>query len=399
MKQAFMRVIRDPYRVFFAAAGIFAVLALLVWEFWVGVHAAGGMITDLPFATAPHYWHAHEMIFGYAGAAIGGFLMTAVPSWTGGAAMARGWVPLAALVWLAGRLAVWASGSLPPALVAAVDLAFLPFLAIKLAAMLMRRPKPQNVVFLAFLALLWIGNLMVHLEWMGLSRDTLQTGLRGGLFTLCLMIAVLGGRVTPAFTRNAMKREGMAEARWPRSRRAADLGTVAGLFALVVLTLLGAPDATTGAIACAAGALQLVRGLGWTPGWTLSRPILWALHLGMAMLGVGLLLWGLGQLGIGSEVAALHVLGIGAVGGMTLAVMSRAILGHTGRDLVAPGAVALAYGFIAVAAALRWLASSFPSETYFPATLLSGAFWILAFTLYLAALWPALTGPRQPGGG
>ena len=112
------------------------------------------------------------------------------------------------------------------------------------------------------------------------------------------------------------------------------------------------------------------------------------------MLGAGLVLWGLSAFGQGSEVAALHVLGIGAVGGMTLAVMSRAILGHTGRALVAPGAVALAYGLIAVAAGLRWFASSLSMDLYFPMMLVAGAMWIAAFTLYLVALWPAFTGPR-----
>lgn len=391
MIAAIRRVLSEPYRVFFLAAGLYAVFALLVWEFWLGVHFAGGMMGDMPFAPPPHLWHAHEMIFGYAGAALGGFFLTAVPGWTGRQAAAPAFVVLAVCLWLAGRLAMWLSAGLPAPLVAAVDLAFLPVLGLGVAAMLARRPKPQNLAFLAFLALVWIGNLMTHLAWLGLA-DTLATGVRAGLFALCLMIAVLGGRVTPAFTRNALTRAGTPEAALPQSRRALDIAAIVCI-ALVTLGLLAhLPAPYLGALALAGGLLQLLRMGFWAPHLIWRQPILWALHLGMAMLGAGLILWGLSLWGVGSEVAALHVLGIGAVGGMTLAVMSRAVLGHTGRALVAPGAVALAYGLVALAAALRWLASALSGEVYFPAMLLTGGLWILAFTLYLAALWPAFWG-------
>ena len=392
------RVLGEPHRIFFVAAGVYAVFVLLVWEIWLGVQASGGMAGAMPFGTAPHLWHAHELIFGYASAALAGFFLTAVPNWTGSKPAARGFVMLAAAVWLSGRLAVWFSGALPPAAVAAADLAFLPLLAVKIALMLVKRPKPQNIAFLFFLALVWTGNLMVHLEWAGVTGDTLHTGLRAALFGLCLMIAVLGGRVTPGFTRNAMKRQGVPETAMPRTRRRVDMAAVVLIATVPAGLLAGLPEPWLGALALAGGAMQLLRMSFWRPLWTLGQPILWALHLGMAMLGAGLLLWGASLLGRGSEVAALHVLGIGAVGGMTLAVMSRAVLGHTGRELVAPGAVALAYGLIALAAALRWLASGLSGDFYFPAMLFTGALWIAAFTLYLVALWPAFTGPRLPRG-
>jgi uncharacterized protein involved in response to NO len=373
-------------------------LALAIWEVWLGVQFSGGVMGDMPFAAAPRLWHAHEMIFGYASAALGGFFLTAVPNWTGSKAAARAFVTLAACIWLAGRLAIWFSGALPPALVAVLDLAFLPLLGIKIALMLVKRPKPQNVAFLGFLTLVWAGNLMVHLDWLGLT-DTLYTGLRVGLFALCLMIAVLGGRVTPGFTRNALKRAGRPEAALPQTRKPVDIAAIACI-ALVVLALLAhLPPLIPAASAVIGGVLQILRVAFWGPHLVWRQPILWALHLGMGLLGAGLVLWGLSALGIGSEVAALHVLGIGAVGGMTLAVMSRAILGHTGRALVAPRRVALAYGLIALAAGLRWLASWLPGEAYFPLILLTGALWIAAFTLYVVSLWPAFTGQRVGGAG
>lgn len=394
--QTLRLIFAEPFRIFFLSAGLFAVFAILVWEIWLGVHFAGGMVNDLPFAAAPHLWHGHEMIFGYAGAALGGFFLTAVPNWTGARSAAQWFVTTAALVWLAGRIAIWFSGTLDPVLVAVIDLAFLPFLGVKIALMLIKRPKPQNVAFLAFLSVIWVGNLMVHLEWIGVTDDTLATGLRVGLLGLCLMIAVLGGRVTPAFTRNAMKRQDVPEDHLPNGSKLFDRGAIIFTALSMLATLFSAPQAVIGFLFLIAGIAQFGRIFFWSPAWTLAQPILWALHLAMGMLGLGLVLAGAAEFGIGSEVGALHVLGIGAVGGMTLAMMSRAVLGHTGRALHAPVPVAVAYGVIALAAVLRWAASVWAGDFYFPAMLITGALWIAGFLLYAVTLWPAFTQPR-PG--
>nr|WP_244614840.1 NnrS family protein [Pukyongiella litopenaei] len=389
-------VFSEGFRAFFGAAGLYAVFSLLVWELYLGIHASGGLVTGLPFGVPPHLWHGHEMIFGYATAALGGFLLTAVPNWTGARSAPQRFIALATGLWLAGRIAVWFAGYLPPVLVAVADLAFLPLLAFKIALQLVRRPKPQNMVFLAFITLIWVGNLLVHLEWTGLTGDTLATGMRAGLFGLCAMIAVLGGRVTPAFTRNAMKRAGVDEARWPVSHPAVERPAVLLVAAVPVLLLAQAPAALTGAVAVIAGLLQFARLATWAGRWTWNQPILWSLHLGIAFLGAGLVTWGLAALGYGSEVGALHILGIGAVGGMTLAVMSRAILGHSGRALVAPRPVAVAYALVAAAALIRWLGSELAGDLYFPLMLGAGALWIAGFTLFLTALGPIICTPRPP---
>ncbi len=381
----------EGFRVFFLAAGVYAVFSVLVWTLWLGLPTAGGIV---PSGVPPYQWHAHEMIFGFSGAALGGFLLTAVPNWTGAKEARHLFILVASGIWLGGRIAMWYSGVLPAGLVAVVDLGFLPILGAKIATQLVRRPKPQNMMFLAFLTMIWTGNLMVHLEWMGLSADTLDTGMRAGLIGLMSMIAVLGGRVTPAFTRNAMKRDELPEARWPVSWAPLDM-TGLGLALILPLTILiGLPDTMVGALAVVSGAVQLARLARWRGRWTLTQPILLALHLGMGMLGVGLLAWGLALLGIGSEIAALHVLGIGAAGGMTLAVMSRAVLGHSGRPLVAPFPVAVGYLMVAAAAVLRWLGAELPGDWYMPLILASGGLWVLAFTLYTIAIWPAVTTPK-----
>lgn len=389
--KALKRVLSDGYRIFFLAAGVYAVFAVSVWVLWLDGRLQG----DLPFAAPAPLWHAHEMIFGYASAALAGFLLTAVPNWTGAkSAPIRFIAPMAAL-WLAGRGAIWFSGDLPAETVAVIDLAFLPLLATKIAEQLIRRPKPQNVVFLGFLTLIWAGNLMVHLDWTGIAPGLLDVGLRVGLFALCAMIAVLGGRVTPGFTRNAMKRAGVPEAGWPHPHVWIERPAVLCAVAVPVALLLNAPDPVLGGLALIAGGLQFLRLAFWKPIWTLPQPILWALHLAIAMLGAGLLLYGLSLFGQGSEIAALHVLGIGCVGGMTIAIMSRAILGHSGRALVAPGPVALAYALIAFAAVLRWLGTDVMAAFSAPMMLTAGLLWILAFGLFVATFLPVVLSPRS----
>ncbi|MCL5778376.1 NnrS family protein [Limibaculum sp. FT325] len=392
MQTAMRTVLGEGFRVFFLAAGIYAVLAMGIWLGILGAEARGAA-PALPFAPAPYLWHAHEMIFGYAAAVLGGFFLTAVPSWTGTAAARRGYLAAAAAAWLAGRLAVWWSGALPPGLVAVADLAFLPLLGVKIALQLARRPKPQNMMLLGVLAIIWSGNLMVHLEWTGLAADTAGTGLRVGLLGVTATIAVIGGRVAPAFTRNAMTRAGV-EARLPQTPAALDAIGVGTAILLPLMVLLGAPEMLLAAVALACGAAQAARLMGWRTGWVLGQPILWSLHLGFAMLAAGYAILGLGWAGLTGEIAGLHVLGIGAVGGMTLAVMSRATLGHTGRPLVAPRATAVAYALIAAAALVRAAGSTLATDWYTLSVLGSGALWIAGFAIFLSDFWGPLTTPR-----
>jgi uncharacterized protein involved in response to NO len=277
--------------------------------------------------------------------------------------------------------------------VAAADRAFVPVLAAKVLAQLIVRPKPQQLIFLVMLSLFWGANLSVHLEWMGLTEDTVWSGLRAGLLTLCSMIMVLGGRVTPGFTKNAMVKAGR-ETGLPRNPLPLAALAIAAALTQPVGHLAGIGGAILGPVAVVAGLAGLVRVALWRGGWTLGQPILWTLHLSYAVNAAGFLAYGLAQMDIGSEVAALHLLGIGGVGGMTLSVMSRAVLGHTGRALVAPGLVPLAYGLVPLAALLRFAGSALPA-VYMPAVLGAGALWVLAFTLFTAELWPVFWGPRQ----
>lgn len=386
------RVLGEGYRVFFLCAGLYAVATGLIWALWLFAQSRGAALA-LPVADA-QLWHAHEMIFGYAGAAMGGFFLTAVPNWTNTPAARIGFLSVAAGLWLAGRIALWFSGVVPVSLVAIVDLSFVPVLALKIATQLIKRPKPQNMMFLLILILLWLGNLFVHLEWAGLTEATAQSGLRAGLFALCAMIVVLGGRITPAFTRNAMKREAVPEAQWPVSVAPLEKASLVLALALPAVVLLALPEPVAATVAVLLGAAQFLRLTRWRGGWALRQPILFALHLGLAMLGLGLVFWGAAGFGLGQEVAALHLLAIGGVGGMTLAVMSRAALGHSGRALVAPRPVALGYGLLTLTALLRWGAGLWAGDGYFLVMGFVSLLWAVVFALFSMSLWPALIKPR-----
>jgi uncharacterized protein involved in response to NO len=383
------------FRPFFLLAGLWGAAALLLWlAFWFGRLELAGPWQGV-------LWHAHEMIFGFAIAGVAGFLLTAVPGWTATEPL-RG-APLAALalLWLAGRAVLLASAALPPLAVAVVDLAFLPALALPTAlalfAGLKRTGSARNFMFLALLGALETGNLLTHLEALGWTAATAEIGLRLGLDTLLLMITLVGGRILPAFTRNALRQAGIAAE--VRSDARLDALAIAGMAALLLGDLVLGPGLVTGVLAFLAGAAGAVRLYFWRPfAAARGRPLLWVLHLGYGWLVLGLLMKGLADAtGLLPATAALHALTIGAVGTMLMAVMSRASLGHTGRPLVAPRAVAAAYVLLTVAALLRVVAPLLP-DNYNVLLAAAGCAWALAFALFSVVYLPILTGPRTDGG-
>jgi len=387
-------VFSEGFRIFFLAAAVYGVVSMLLWLGWLAVHAAGGAFTSLPFAPPPHHWHAHEMVFGYGTAVLAGFFLTAVPNWTGALPSRAAFIATLAAMWLAGRLAIFFSGSLPATLVMAVDLVFIPALAWKVLSNLLKRPKTQNMMFVGLLALMLAGNLAVHLDWTGVTSGTADTGLIAGLLTLAAMIAVLGGRVTPAFTRNALQRAG-GDIALPLSRLPFEIAGVATAIALPLLVLVDTDARLLAAVDGVAAIAHAVRLAGWRGLSVLRQPILWSLHLGflMLVLGYGALALHWAGVDIG-RAAAVHLVGIGAIGGMTLAVMSRAALGHTGRPLIVPAPVPIAYGFVAIAALVRSAGVILVPEHYYSVMFVSGGLWVLAFAIFVAVYTPIVASPR-----
>lgn len=373
------------FRPFFLAAAAYAALFVpLSTALWLGAGRAPGWLV-------PGWWHGHEMVFGVVAAAIAGFLTTAAPVWSGRPALHGG--PLAALLvlWATGRAAMLASAWLPSAVVAAVDLAFLPALAGVLARTLRGREQRRNHGIVAVVAALAVANAATHAAALGLvapgvARQALHFAVAG----VIVLIVVIGGRITPAFTRNALRLRGVEaeviDGPW-RGRLA-----VAGVVAVAGLAL-AAPDTLASRVASvAAGLAVAARMSGWQTRRSLGDPLVWSLHAGMAWVAIGLVLRGVQPVGS----AGLHALAAGAMGSMILAVMTRVGLGHTGRPLALPRGGAVAYGLVHAAALARVLAA-LAVENVPLLLVLAAALWSLAFAVFLALYAPILVAPRVDG--
>jgi uncharacterized protein involved in response to NO len=367
---------------------------MAAWLAWLAIHTFGGALRWTTIVEPVHLWHAHEMIFGFAAAAIAGFLLTAVPNWTG-TLPRQGW-PLAVLfgLWCAGRVAMWVSAALPLWLVSAIDFAFLPALGLVIARQLAVSPARHNVLLVSVIGVLAAANGWYHLDRLGLTSAGMVESVRFGVHLLIVMVAVIGGRVVPSFTRNVLARRG-AGARLPVLRPRLNLTGNALVALTAALVILPAPDGLRGAVALAAGIANGLRLAGWRGQDTLSEPLLWVLHLGYLWLVAGLLLSGISLLtGWISEAAALHGLSAGAVGTMVLAIMTRASLGHTGRPLVAQPPVAFAYLLVSIAAVLRVFGPAVAPAYYGEIMVLAALGWVAAFTIFSMIYAPILLRPR-----
>lgn len=374
------------FRPFFLLSALWAAIAI---PLWLALFAGR---TDLPTALAPAVWHVHEMIFGFGAATVAGFLLTAIPNWTGRMPLQGGPLAVLVLLWAAGRLGVLLSEWIGAPAALALDLAFPAVFFAVVAREIVAGRNWRNLPMTVALALLFAANLLVHLEAVGVAA-TAAVGNRLGIATLLMLISFVGGRIIPSFTANWLtkQRPGIAApAPFGTFDRAALVVTAVALVAWVA-----APDAA------AASGLEIVAGVAlaarlgrWRGHAVLREPLLWVLHVGYAWLAAGLVLLGVnGFVDALPVTAALHALTAGAIGTMTLAVMTRASLGHTGQALTAgPGTTAI-YVLITLAAVLRVLAGA-TASAYVLTLMAAGAAWTGAFGLFVACYAGALTRPR-----
>jgi uncharacterized protein involved in response to NO len=375
-------ILHYGFRPFFFLAALYAGLAIPAW-LWVYF---SGSDTFGPFPGLQ--WHMHEMLFGYLAAVMTGFILTAIPNWTGRLPLS-GW-PLAGLVglWVAGRIAC---AVVPQPLAAALlDLAFPATLAMAVWREVLAGKNWRNVPVAVMITLYGVANALHHGEGWGWIEPGL--GPRLALAVAAVLIALIGGRIVPSFTRN-----------WLVKKSYADLPASFGLLdkAALVSTVLAAlswtafPDfKTAGMLLILSGFLLLARLLRWRGGTTFREPILFVLHAGYGWLAVAFLLLGASRLtDTVPQSAALHALTAGAIGTMTLAVMTRASLGHTGREIVADRVTIAIYLAVTAGAALRVLAPF--AGGWYPHVLgCGGALWSAAFLLFALRYAPVLWGPR-----
>lgn len=376
-------------RPFFLAAGLWAAVALAMW-----IAMLNGQIS-LPSRFDPLDWHIHEMLFGFVMATVAGFLLTAIPNWTGRQPV-HGWLlgGLAGL-WLLGRVVCLVSDWMPGWVSVAADLSFPVALAGVVAREIVAARNWRNLMIVAPVTLFGVANLLMHLQAAGVDVPP-GVGWRLGLIAALILISVIGGRIVPAFTRNWLMARGKRGNDLPAAPGWVDRAALGALHAgLLVWALL--PDLhPLGWLLIGAAALNALRLARWRGIATGAEPLLAVLHVGYAWLVLGVALLGIALL-VPSfpRSAAIHALTAGAIATTILAVMTRATLGHTGRRLTAGAATVAIYGLILVASLLR-VAAAWAGGDAMPLLIAASIAWTAAFGLFAVVYGPMLVGRRQP---
>lgn len=375
------------FRPFFLAAALWAISAM---GLWIGILVSGWPVSGSYGGT---YWHAHEMLFGYSSAVLAGFLLTAIAQWTGRLPVSG--IPLLGLfaLWCAGRMLLLAPDMLGLATSLAVEALFLPLLLLVCAREVIAARRWKNLKILAALFVLTLANIAFHL--LVVRGGDIGFAYRLALAAYVMLLAIMGGRIAPTFTRNWLIKRHQINLPAPYDRFDT-LALLTGLVALLLWVEGSHPASIIGACVLAGGfhAVRLWRWRGWL---TWDEKLLFMLHLGYSFVPLGFLLVAIAQWGGFEPIAALHVWSVGGIGVMTLVVMTRSTRGHTGMPLVASRITATSHLSLLAAALLRPLTSIWPEMTS-PLLAATGLCWILAFALYLFEYGRALLQRRRPRG-
>ena len=377
------------FRPFFLLAGVYA-LIMIPW--WMFGYAHGNLsFSGLP----PMYWHAHEMIYGFVMAAIAGFLLTAVPSWTSERGFAGKPLIATVVLWAAGRIAMNMADGLPFWMLALVELALVPTLIALLAPPILRT-RNRNLPLLGVLVVLWIIDV-AFLAAIARTDVTLAAGsMRLAIDFVLVLITVIGGRIVPAFTANALRRRGEE----PRvvTHPPREL-IVIGLMVAVAIADVFVPDRIlSGILAALAAIAHIWRLSGWRSFRTGGEPVLWIMHLAYAWMPLGLALKAVAIVGSADWASKWqHALTTGVIATMILAVMTRVALGHTGRPLVVARAIAVAYLLLTFTALLRTLGVAIFPAHYLLTLTIAATTWSACFGIFLVVYAPILWRPRVDG--
>jgi uncharacterized protein involved in response to NO len=374
------------FRPFFLLNGLFAIVVISVWL--MALHGSG--FASLP-ASMP-YWHGHEMVVGFAMAAMAGFVLTAVATWTNRPPLRGKWLAVLVLSWLLGRLAMLAAMQMPYWLVASVDIIFPFLLALFVGREVVGGNSRRNFPIVGIILLLAMLNLLYHLGTMRVLPGMDRLALFFLIHLMLVMITIIAGRIIPNFTANWLRARG--DERLPETHPLSDAITVAATLATGVSVSLSPLGPTTGVLAIAAALSHAVRLARWRGLATTSEPLLFVLHVAYLWLPVGYALTALAAFDlVFPATAALHALTMGAIGNMILAVTSRVALAHTGRSLHAPRLIAISYVVLNVAVIVRVL-GPLAQNLYIEMIDLSAIGWIVAFAIFTGVYWPVLTRPR-----
>lgn len=373
------------FRAFFALAGFAALTLIVLWSAMIE-----GELTHENYFSQ-NYWHAHEMLLGYSVAVIAGFLLTAVKNWTGKPTLTGDQLAGLCLLWLYGRIVPFYEGLLPNELIALIDFAFLPVLAYQITKPILQVGQYRNLVFVALLLVLALGNGLVHAEILGFQENTAWLGIELVVATIIVMILVIAGRVFPFFTERGLP--GTLTIKNPLFDTLSIVSAVL-VFALELADISGTILALAALFAVVANVARL---LGWYVQKIWYVPLLWVLYVGYGWIILGFGLTVLSAYALIAPSLALHAFTIGGIGVLTLGMMARVSLGHTGRALRVSNAMAIGFVFINIAALCRVLLPVVLPSWYNLLVYVSTFAWLAAFSLFVFVYSPILTSDRADG--
>lgn len=389
-EQKIVPIFRLAFRPFFLAASAFSVISMLLWAmFWAGNFS----VTRFMYAN-PVWWHSHEMLFGFSGAIIIGFLLTAVQNWTGNPGV-RGW-KLAGIfaLWLLARVGLMTST--PHYIWMFVDLLWMPLAAYFLAVPIIIRRQWNNLFFVPLIIVMTVLNGLFHLNALGVSDISLHSISFATVIVISVIVLIVGGRVIPFFTWRGTQTEQITRVKW------IELSSLIPSWLLLLNVLLPVPEAinrySLPILLAATAVSNLIRFMRWRSFSTRKVPLLWLLHFAYASLIIGMLLLAIHySFGTISYSIGLHCLTVGGVGCMILAMIARVSLGHTGRSLHVGPIMVVAFVALVVATLARtvfiWVMPSMTINGY----LISALLWALAFAIFTVVYFPILTKPRLDG--
>jgi uncharacterized protein involved in response to NO len=367
------------FRPFFFFGACDAALAMAVW-----LPVFEGEMT-LPTLFAPRDWHVHEMLFGYVPVIVTGFLLTAIPNWTGRLPLQGAPLIVLVIAWAAGRGAVIFSANLGWLTAALVDVGFLALVAAAAAREIIAGRNWRNLKVLIPVAVLALANAGFHFE--AHVFGVADFAIRVGVTAVLILLMLIGGRIVPSFTRNWLARENPGRLPIPFGKF--DAAAIAVSIAALCVWVIAPDGRVAGTALLLAGILQLLRLARWAGERTARERLVLILHIAYAFVPLGFILTALAAFGSVQPSAGLHAWMAGAVGTMTLAVMTRATLGHTGHELVAGAGTQAIYAAIVLAASARVVAGLVPAWTV-PLIHVSAVAWIAAFGGFAFLYGPVL---------
>jgi len=372
------------FRPFFLLAAFAAPILLFLW-----LMQLTGKISVSDYYS-PIGWHAHEMLFGYTVAVIAGFLLTATGNWTGKKMINGVQLLILSLVFLSARIAPFIT-DLPNGLIAFLDLSFIPLVAFLVAVPVIRAKQWSNIIFVPLLLTMAAANLMVHLSALGLINSSMVTGSRMMLYLVILLIVIMGGRVIPFFTERGVN--GVTTKKW----KWIEILSPTSVILVVVADVILMEKYIIGYLALFAAIVHFIRLAGWYSNKIWSVPLVWILQLAYLWFVIGFILKSLIIFDLTQNILSYHAFTVGGVGIMTLGMMARVSLGHTGREMKLNHWMVLSFVLINVAAFIRVIMPMIMTDSYMQLIQVAGWLWVIAFVIYVVVYTPMWIRPRVDG--